>query len=371
MNSFRIKRTIVSSALALAGLALALPLASQAASEKATPGIPLVKTRGVGRATATTVVLEGSVDPRTYATTYYFQYGPTTAYGKQTASGTLEGGPAATKTKRVNETATGLLAGYYYRLVATNAAGTGEGLPVKYTPKPAKAIKKKSAFVLPKTFAPITLGGTFVLAGTLTGAGNAGRAIVLQATPYPYAAPYANVSGPILTGPSGAFSFHVANLMTSTKFRVATVAAPALLSPVVPEQVTVRVILKARSAGKKGLVRLYGTVTPAEVGAHVFIQLERVPKPKAEKPGKIEKPQKEGGHERSEREPVPTFATKFNAIVKRATRSISRFSVVVSIADAGHYRALVQVKPGPVASGHSNSILLNAPAKKAKRKKKA
>jgi hypothetical protein len=373
MNNFRITRMIVSLALALVGFALALTPVSLAVGEKTTPGAPIVKTGGVGHVTGTTAVLEGTIDPRTYATTYYFEYGATTAYGKATASGTLEGGTAATQTERVKESATGFQAGDYYQLVATNTIGTEVGGPVKYTPKPAKPIKRKTEFVLPKTFAPIPLGGTFVLAGTLTGTDSAGRAIVLQATPYPYTAPYANVGGPILTSATGAFTFHVAALSTSAKFRVATVAAAGtvpVLSAVVPEQVTVRVILKARSSSKKGFVRLYGTVTPAEVGAHVFIQLERVPKPKAEKPGKLEKPLKEGKHERSEKEPAPTFATKFDAVVKRATRSISRFSVVVSIADAGHYRAFVQVKPGPVASGHSNSVLLDAPAKKAKRKKK-
>jgi hypothetical protein len=367
MNSFRITRTIVSPALAVASLALALPLAVQAASgpRSTMPGPPLVSTGAVGRVSGTTAVLGGTVDPRTYATTYYFKYGPTSAYGQQTESGTLPAG--STVTAKVSETATGFAPNDHYVLVATNEKGTKAGRDRIYTLEPSK---KKSEFVLPKSFAPTPLGGTFVLAGTLTGAGDAGRAIVLQSTPYPYTAPYANVGGPILTGPNGAFSFHVAGLSTSTKFRVATVAAPALLSPIVPEQVTVRVILKARSAGKKGLVRLYGTVTPAEVGAHVFIQLERLPKPKREKPGKLEKPQREGKHEHSEKEPVPTFATKFDTVVKRATRSISRFSVVVSIADAGHYRAFVQVNPGPVASGHSGTVLLHAAPKKAKRKKR-
>jgi hypothetical protein len=372
MNSHRITRTIISPALVLASLALALPLASQAANTRqTTPGPPLVTTGAVGRVTGTTAVLEGSVDPRTYTTTYYFQYGPTSAYGQQTATGTLPGGSTATATVKVSETASGFLSGYHYRLVASNeqsTAGPTFGHDHTYT---LKTTKKKSEFVLPKTFVPTPLGGTFVLTGSLTGTGNADRAIVLQQSPYPYTAPYTDVGGPILTGPTGAFTFHIANLTTSTKFRVATVAAPSVVSLVVPEQVTLRVVLKARTAGKKGLVRLYGTVTPAEVGAHVFIQLEKPPKTKSEKPGKIEKPEREGKRERSEKEPVPTFATKFDTVVKRATKSISRFSVVVSIADAGHYRVFVQVKPGAVVSGHSGSVLLDAPAKKTKHKKKS
>src|SRR5271157_4659607 len=111
MNSFRITRKIVSPALALASLALALPLVAQATSAKEQPGPPIVKTKGVGHVSGTSAVLEGTIDPRTFTTTYYFVYGPTTAFGKQTASGTLEGGPTATVTKRVSETASGFLAG--------------------------------------------------------------------------------------------------------------------------------------------------------------------------------------------------------------------------------------------------------------------
>ena len=122
MNNFRIKRTMISLALALAGLALALAPISLAASERA-PGPPIVKTGGVGHVAGTTAVLEGTIDPLTLTTTYYFKYGPTPAFGKTTASGTLEGPSATTRTERIKETATGFQAGDYYQLVATNSAG--------------------------------------------------------------------------------------------------------------------------------------------------------------------------------------------------------------------------------------------------------
>lgn len=379
MNSFRITRTIVSPALALASLALALPLASQAATaeQKAEPGAPIVKTGSAGHVSGTSAVLEGSIDPRTYATTYYFEYGPTTANLKQTASGKLEGGPTATETTKVSETAAGFLTGYYYRLVATNSAGMKAGNWKKYTAKPTKPTKKKNEFVLPKSFEPTPLGGAFTLGGTLTGEDSAGRSIVLQASPYPYRAPFANVGGPIATSASGAFSFHVPKLTTNTRFRVATVGSPIVYSLVLSEQVTVRVTLRVRRSSRKGLVRLYGTVTPAEVGAKVFFQLEAKPKaPKGgkERPAKPEKPTasekaEERAEERAER---PTFLSKFSTVVKRepGTKAFSRFSAVVSITDAGAYRAFVELPPGPLASGHSLSISLQAaPAKKSKRKK--
>jgi hypothetical protein len=366
MSSRGIRRIIALPMLALAALAApVLAPASQAASGsgRTTAGVPLVSTGSVGRVSGTSATLEGTVDPRTYATSYYFQYGPTVAYGQVTASATLPAG--STATVKVSLTATGFLSGYHYRLVASNEAGPPkDGKDRVYT---APAIKKKNEIVLPKTFQPTPLGGTFVLSGTLTGTGNAGRAVVLQASPYPYTAPYADVGAPMLTGPTGAFAFHVANMLSSTKFRVATVATASSLplqSAVIPELVTVRVILKARSAGHKGLVRLYGTVTPAEVGAHVFIELEKAPRPTAVKPGKLEKPDKPARAEKEKGEKAPTFAPKFDTIVKRATRTISRFSVVVSVRASGHYRAYVQVESGPVTSGASSTVSLKAPAKK-------
>lgn len=385
MSGYRVKQTTILLVLALApvSLALALPLASQAVARKAEePGPPLVKTKGVGRVSGTSVTLEGSIDPRQYTTTYYFEYGPSATSLKRTASGELKGGSLATEAKKVSETATGLQNEYYYRLVATNTAGGPVyGKFRQYTAK-AKAIKpskqkpKKSEFVLPKSFEPTPLGGTFVLSGTLTGADNTDRSIVLQASPYPYSAPFTDVGAPIVTNArSGAFSFSVPKLSTSTRFRVATVGAPPVYSLILDEQVTVRVTLKVRHSSRRGLVRLYGTVTPAEVGAKVFFQLETTAKPSQGNREGIAKPEKPEASERAaeraeERAEKPVFKSKFSTVVKRDTKHLSRFSAVVSVTDEGTYRAFVEVPPGPLASGHSQSIQLQAAAKKGKKKKK-
>jgi hypothetical protein len=45
------------------------------------------------------------------------------------------------------------------------------------------------------------------------------------------------------------------------------------VSPVVLENVAVRVAFHVRRARRRGFVRLYGTVAPAEVGALVGFQL--------------------------------------------------------------------------------------------------
>ncbi len=376
MTSLKIKRITALHLLALA-IALAVPIASQAAtgtSKGATPGKPLVSTGGASHQTPTSAVLSGTVNPRTLATTYYFQYGPTGAYGSQTTPASL---PVGTSPVKVSKTVVGILLGNHYRLVATNADGMAMGHD--RTVSPTKATKP--GFTLPKLFQPTPLGTAFLLKGTLTGPGNVNRQIVLQATPYPYSAPYTNVGAPISTGAGGVFAFRVPSLTTSTKFRVSRVGAPALYSAVVPETVSVRVALKVRSSARKGLVRLYGTVSPAAVGAHVFFQLEKPPKneqnagPKAEKPIRPEKTGKGGNNGKGGRsgkpEKGPNFVTmKFSTIAKRGTKAISRFSVVANVSTTGHYRAFVQIPPGAVVSGHSSSVLIHAAPNTKKNKKK-
>lgn len=345
-------------------------LASQtpAAAEGGKPRAPRASTGGVTHVSGTSAVLNGRVNPHSLATTYYFQYGPTVAYGSQTATASLAAGTTAIK---VHQTVTRLLMGYHYRLVATNAVGTKHGRDRIFAPKTKTP---KSGFTLPKTFQPTPFGGTFVLGGTLTGPGNANRAIVLQASPYPYRTPFADVGAPVMTSARGSFSFRVARMSIATRFRVATVGSPALYSPIVPEQVAVLVTLKARHSAHKGtgLVRLYGTVTPAEVGARVFFQLQKKAgakkAPRTERPIKLETPgsgKSEAAEERAEeRSEAPKFSTKFSTVVKRATKAISRFSAVVKVRQTGRYRAFVQVRPGPLASGHSSSIPLHAVATK-------
>jgi hypothetical protein len=72
---------------------------------------------------ATSAVLNGTVSPNGLTTTYYFEYGTTTAYGLVTASWTTDADAS------VAATVGGLSADttYHYRLVATNSSGTSYG----------------------------------------------------------------------------------------------------------------------------------------------------------------------------------------------------------------------------------------------------
>lgn len=93
--------------------------------------LPTVATGSASSLSPTSTKLTGSVNPNGQATTWYFQYGTTTAYGAETAATSAGSGTAA---QTVTVTLTGLHAatGYHFRLVANNASGTSYGSDVSF-----------------------------------------------------------------------------------------------------------------------------------------------------------------------------------------------------------------------------------------------
>jgi hypothetical protein len=368
MSSFNSKRPPIALAVALAGLALTAPaLASTNNAKNAEPGVPVVVTGPAHTVGTSSAELTGTVVPHTFATTYWFQYGPKGNLASQTAQVVISTGLA--ESHKVIQTVANIPSGDYYRLVASNQAGPAKSGREREFVRKVKG--HKNAIELPGSIEPIVVGEAFALTGTLTGTANVGREVALEAVPYPYSGPYAIVGSPVTTGIGGRFSFRVPHLSSSTRFRVATVDAPTVYSKVLDEAVEVRVVLKVRTTRHvKGLVRLYGTVSPAETGAHVYIQLEQAAKTKIREitPSKPHNPSKSERAE--EKVKPPSFAIKFEGVVRHATRSYSRFSMIVKLQQTGHYRAFVALPPGPLASGHSQTILLQGAAGTKKKSKK-
>ncbi len=87
-------------------------------------GTPVVASRAAG-ATTSGVTLEGTVNPEGSATTYQFEYGPTTAYGEKVPASAASAG-SGTANVTVSKVAANLFAEttYHYRLKATNSKGT-------------------------------------------------------------------------------------------------------------------------------------------------------------------------------------------------------------------------------------------------------
>ncbi len=101
-------RALVLASFLAGAIALAAFTSFAGASETPPKPTPPSVTTGTSHASGSGVALEGTVNPRGEAATYYFQYGPTIAYGSQTPSTSLPSG----KTKvKVSQTVTGLLGG--------------------------------------------------------------------------------------------------------------------------------------------------------------------------------------------------------------------------------------------------------------------
>jgi hypothetical protein len=263
--------------------------------QAAPPPTPNASTAGASNVSYSSAVLAGSVNPAGRETNYVFQYGPTRDYGTQTP---LSPAGSSTKTIRVSESVSGLqpLTTYHYRIVASSAAGTTKGTDRTFT---TSAIPLSIAIAgVPD---PVVFGSPFSVEGTLSGTGAANHEIVLQANPFPY---------------SGGFK---------------TIGNPEVSSTVVLEGVAVRVTFHARSVGRRGFVRLYGTVAPAEVGALVGFQLLR--------PGHVSV--NEGG-----------------TAITASSPTISSFSRVIRIHRRGVYRALIEVPAGAHTSSYSYPILI-------------
>jgi len=353
MSGFTSEGRIAGNGAALAA-AVALSLAAAVAptalaSKQNKPGPPAVSTGNATHPHGNSVELEGSVNPRSLATTYYFQWGPTVAYGSQTTSATL---PAGGATVKVGQTVTGLLPGYHYRLVASNSDGTKPGRDRTYQTRATKA-----GFKLPKSLPATVYGGTLVVSGTLTGAGNAGQKVVLQTSPYPYHEAFANSGPPVTPSATGAFTFRVPDMKSGTQVRVSTLAARPLYSKTLTAAVALRVSLRVRTAKRRGLVRLYGTVTPVVSGARVSIQLLKPARP---------------GHTEKTEERTTRYANQLSTPLKHATKSMSRYSIIADITQTGRYRAYVKLKgrDQPYVSGASQSVVLKAGPAPAKGKKK-
>lgn len=228
-------------------------------------GVPVVGTGGPRSISYASATLTGSINPKGSDTSYYFQYGPTRAYGSQTA---IADAGAGSKTVQVALPVSGLqpLSLYHYRLVAVNATGLTSGHDRTF-----KTIAVPLSLAILAAPNPVPFGGNITVQGTLSGTLNASRPVVLQANPFPYTAGFQSYGNTELTSAVGGFSFPVLGLGTDTQFRVVTLTNPPVVSPVAVAGVSVLVSAHIGHARRRGYVRVYGTVTPAENGMKVAI----------------------------------------------------------------------------------------------------
>jgi hypothetical protein len=242
--------------------ALTVPAIAAAAAK------PGVSTGGASKVTITTATLAGNVNPQGAPTTYFFQYGTTTAYGSRTPDG---GAGAGTKAATVTAPIAGLGPNtkYHYRLVAQNSLGTTAGRDRTFTTP-----KQPLGLALTATPNPVAFGAPSTLAGTLSGTGNAGRPIRLQQKPFPFTGAFKNVGNVQLTTAQGAFSFALLSVPLTTQYRVIVTNNTSVVSPVVTVSVSVRVGTRTTRTHvhRGGRVHFSGTITPSVPNVPIAIQ---------------------------------------------------------------------------------------------------
>jgi len=118
---------------------------------------PTVTTSGASSIGSTGARLNGKVDPNGRSTTYFFDYGTTTAYGSKTSSSSAGSGSSSTS---ISKSVTGLKPGttYHFRLVATSDAGTVVGADRVFTTQSAPSVTTGPATAIGPSSA--ALGGS-------------------------------------------------------------------------------------------------------------------------------------------------------------------------------------------------------------------
>ncbi|MEN3284133.1 MAG: hypothetical protein V7607_5273 [Solirubrobacteraceae bacterium] len=248
-------------AIAATGLVMIVPAVASAAA-------PLVTTGGAAQVTIASATLTGTVNPRGLSTSYYFQYGTTTAYGSRSPStGAGKGGAGVAAAAQIG--GLGSKTKYHYRLVAHNSDGTTAGNDRTFTTP-----KQPLGLLLSATPNPVVFGGLTTLSGTLSGTGNSGRAVQLQQNPFPFTSGFSNLANAQLTNAQGAFSFTVLSVPLTTQYRVLVANDQTVVSPVVTVsvQVLVRTSVTHRHVRRGAKVRFSGTVRPAVPNVPLAIQ---------------------------------------------------------------------------------------------------
>jgi hypothetical protein len=224
---------------------------------------PAAVTGAASAVTATTATLNGTVSPNKESTTYWFEYGTTTAYGSQTPVDTVTGNAD----KAVSADLTGLAPSttYHFRLVANNPSGRATGADATFTTPPAGP----AAVTIAATPRVVTFGKPVTIAGQLVGRPN--DKLELEENPFPFDDPFRNAAQGT-TDSAANYSFQVTPGL-NTRYHVLAKAPPATSADVtVYVRTKVGLRLSDRTPRRGARVRFRGSVLPAHDGATVRIQ---------------------------------------------------------------------------------------------------
>ena len=171
-------------------------------------------------------------------------------------------------------TLTGLLSGttYHYRIVATNSGGTSLGADRTFTTTGPTQVLPGVTLASNKN--PVNFGSSAKMSGQVTGQGNSGAVVSLQAKPFPYTGAFVQVGNSVVTNSTGLFVFTISPVLNGQYRAVARRSGADTVSGIVLQKVRLRVSTNVSdSTPRKGQrVRFSGSVKPSHVGVTVRVQ---------------------------------------------------------------------------------------------------
>jgi hypothetical protein len=233
----------------------------------AAPRVPAVTSSGAGEIGPRAVLLRTTIDPNGAETRYRFEYGSSAQFGSHTPDRVLATGDTPVALTEPLDRLRPYKR-YYFRLVATNAAGTTNSRTRTFT-----TAREPTAITLSVAGASTPWGDGIQVFGRVSGAGRAGIPVGLERQAFPYTDPFTTAGTPpaVKADRFGRFRIFVPALFGATHVRASTRTTVVVQSPIVTAQVRVKVGAAVVRAGRK-TVRIRGTSVPATPEGRAVLQ---------------------------------------------------------------------------------------------------
>lgn len=223
---------------------------------------PSVSSRAATAVTGNGATLNASVNPRSLATTVYFEYGTSTSYGTRTPTvGIGSGGSSVVTSAPI----AGLRPNtrYNYRAVATSAAGVTRGGNRTFTTSRVPT----GVAITPSTLKP-KWGTGLTIQGSVTGSGT--TPVAVEKLDYPFTGQWVQLAT-ATSNSSGAFNVTVPPLFATIRLRVATRTQTVVTSGVSTVSVAVKVGLKTSRVSSRR-TRVEGAIWPSVPSGRASLQ---------------------------------------------------------------------------------------------------
>jgi hypothetical protein len=226
------------------------------------PVAPSVDDRAASGVTGTGATLNARINPRGLATSVFFEYGTSTSYGTRTPAVDIGAG---TSTITFTAPVGGLRANtrYYYRAVATSAAGVARTSRRTFT----TARVPTGVAITPSTVKPTWATG-LTITGTVSGSGT--TPVAAEKLDFPYQGQWYQAAT-ATSNSSGRFTLNVPPFFSTARVRVVTRTATVVASGVSTVTVAAKVGLRTSRVSSRR-TRVSGSVWPALPNGRASLQ---------------------------------------------------------------------------------------------------